>query len=1137
MRSRSSAILSVACGLALLALLLLALGGTAGRTEAAAPGSPERGRVHSPQAAASNGASSRPLVVALGTDPPTLDVNLATDTTSHMVLDQLMEALYRYRVDGSVEPAGAITHTVSSDGRVYTVTLRSDARWSDGQVITAQHYVDGIIRLLDPDLGAEYAVVMYRLEGAEEYNTGVITDSNAVGVRTVATDTLVFTLKEPAAFFPSIMAMCTTYPVRLDIINSDPNWTEGGHFVGNGAYVLTEWDHDNRLVLDKNPLYHSAAQVAIGQVIFPIIPNYDDRLAAYQNDQLDVLGGPDFDQIQSDPVLSAEFHQTPRPGVYYLDLNTQLTPTNNVSVCKALASAIDRQYIITDVVNRPWLEDVTGAIPPGIPGYQGRAVGYTFNLTQAQAYLAQAGYPGGVGLPAIELWYNSADYNELVVEAVAEQWRDNLGITVTTFYTDWDLYLDYLDGCHEDPGTCDYNAYRMGWVMDYGDANNILNDVFHPDSSFHYTGWDNARYRQLIGMTLTETDQVSRTAYFQEADRILVEEEAVVIPIHSYDRSTLVKSDVIFEYPSLGSPRYMNWRIATVLTETITSTGGTVSSPDGDIEVKFPEDAVSDTVIVTYTTFFLPPHPPSGTFAFAGNGFILEVADVSSGEEITTFFKPLTVTIEYTDGDLNGQDEDTLELMYWNGDAWVTDGITIVEQDTVDNRLVALIEHLTAFGLFGQYDVRFEIGKVYESSRVAGTLVTYTLTITNTGINTATGVIVSDTIPAYLTDVITEGGTLQPPFVWWQLDSIAPDGGTATTGFRATLPCTAGRSIVNDDYGVRWSDQGVSGTVGAPVTFTVLAPTLSPAFDQSATEVDPGETVTFTDTSTTNGTPIFARAWGLGGGVTASGPRVSHTYTQTGGFTVTLTVTGTCGFSDWTVVRDAVIVRPPTNTPPTVDGLPDQLFDHTTSLPGVIDLWSYVSDDESDLSELTCTIEGPPPTGAGVTLVSNQYVIVDPSPNWCGGTDVTIRCTDPGGLWDEDIFRVALSWSCPGPVGMPGAPVLVAPVDGRTTHSDAPTFAWHEVGGAEGYQIQVDDVDKGHPADFARPEWDETTSVTEFALPSRLSDGTYTWRVWAVKGSELGDWSEGWAFTMGAPSPAEHKLYLPVVERNSSLLR
>jgi len=221
----------------------------------------------------------------------------------------------------------------------------------------------------------------------------------------------------------------------------------------------------------------------------------------------------------------------------------------------------------------------------------------------------------------------------------------------------------------------------------------------------------------------------------------------------------------------------------------------------------------------------------------------------------------------------------------------------------------------------------------------------------------------------------------------------------------------------------------------------------------------------------------------------------------------------------------------PTNTLPDLYGLPDLLFDHSTSPPGTIDLWAYAWDAQTPVDVLTYTVEGPPPTGAGVMLDSNRYVVANPSPNWCGGTDVTVRVTDPGGLWDEDTFRVAVSWSCPGPVEMPGAPVLIAPVDGRAAHGDAPTFAWHPVGGAETYQIQVDDADNGHPADFSSPERDETTSVTEFALPSGLGGGTYTWRVRPMGDGENGDWLEGWAFTVLPQSSAERKIYLPVVVR------
>ena len=233
----------------------------------------------------------------------------------------------------------------------------------------------------------------------------------------------------------------------------------------------------------------------------------------------------------------------------------------------------------------------------------------------------------------------------------------------------------------------------------------------------------------------------------------------------------------------------------------------------------------------------------------------------------------------------------------------------------------------------------------------------------------------------------------------------------------------------------------------------------------------------------------------------------------------------------WSALGDETLCAPPT-----LAGLPDQLFTETTSQTSTIDLWDYAWDTQTPTDVLTYTIEGTPPAGAGVTLADNRTVTVDPSPNWCGGTDVTVRATDPGGLWGEDTFRVAVSWSCLGPVEMPGAPVLVAPVDGRAVHSGRPTFAWHVVGGAEAYQIQVDgEADEGHPADFSSPERDETIVGMEYIPATGLSGGTYTWRVRAINGSEIGAWSERWAFTALAPSPAGLKIYLPAVERCYSL--
>jgi len=504
----------------------------------------------------------------LTTEPPTLDIQLATDTTSHMIIRQCIEGLYEYRGDGSMQPAGATGYTVSDDGLVYTIELREDAVWSDGVPVIAQHYEDGVIRLLKPETAAEYAWLMYDIDGAEEFNTGEIDDPELVGVKAVDDYTFEVTLKAPAPYFETVLPFSTFYPVRLDLIEQYGDlWTEPGNYVSNGPYLLDYWDHEAEVGLVKNPDFWNADVVKIEKVTFPIIKETMTELALYENDELHISGLPseEVPRIVEDPVLSEELRILPRPGVYYIGVNTLREPTDDVLVRKALASAIDRKSIIENVVQRPWLTPSSCTTPPRILGYQEWGTcGYTFNPEQAQAYLAEAGYPDGEGFPILRFWFNRADYNEDVIEAVAAMWETNLGIDVELRTNEWAVYLDYLDACNatkEDLAACEFNAYRMGWVMDYGDPQNQLEVVFAPASPFQYSGWENARFDELMELAGTSFDIDEREAYYKEADKILCEDVVAIIPIHGYERNTLVKTGVTFEYPPFGQPNLAYWEL------------------------------------------------------------------------------------------------------------------------------------------------------------------------------------------------------------------------------------------------------------------------------------------------------------------------------------------------------------------------------------------------------------------------------------------------------------------------------------------------------------------------------------------------------------------------------------------------
>ncbi|MCK4451761.1 MAG: peptide ABC transporter substrate-binding protein, partial [Anaerolineae bacterium] len=342
----------------------------------------------------------------LGTEPPTLDIQLATDTTSHLIIHQCIEGLFEYRGDGSIQPMGATGFTVSDDGLVYTIKLREDAVWSDGVPVTAQHYEDGVVRLMLPETAAEYAWLMYDIEGAEEFNTGEIDDPELLGVKAVDDYTFEVTLKAPTPYFETVLPFSTFYPVRLDLVEQYGDlWTEPGNYVSNGAYLLDYWDHEAEVGLVKNPTYWNAGNVKIEKITFPIIVEKATSLALYENDETHTSGeagypSEDMPRILADPVLSKELRILPRPGVYYVGLNVLAPPTDNVLVRKALASAIDRKAIIENVLNTPWRTPLSCTTPPRILGYQEWGTcGYTFNPEQAQAYLAEAGYPDGEGFP------------------------------------------------------------------------------------------------------------------------------------------------------------------------------------------------------------------------------------------------------------------------------------------------------------------------------------------------------------------------------------------------------------------------------------------------------------------------------------------------------------------------------------------------------------------------------------------------------------------------------------------------------------------------------------------------------------------------------------------------------------------
>ena len=501
------------------------------------------------------------LVYPLSGEPTTLSPQEATDATSALVVQQLYEGLYHLRADGALAPAGASDYQVSADGKVYTITLRNEA--------TAQHFVDGVCLALDPLTGNDYYYLLTDIAavaGAKAFAVGNTADCGKVGVKAIGEHTLQIALDRPAAFFPKLLAMQVFFPARKAMTN-----TVTGGLINNGPYTVAEHQPGRRLVLRANPTYWNADAVKLKRLEFPIVPGLADQLAQYKRGDLAVAEFPAAETaaIMADPALSKELRVFVRPGVSYIGLNTQISPTKDIAFRKAIASAIDRHKLIEEVLQQRWRLPAQAVVPPDIPGSQAAdpAVGYPYNPEAARNFLAAAGYGPDRPAPPVEIWINQEGSNELIFKAIAAM-LEEVGIPTRLNLSKWSVYRSSLDACNRPnhiaaartPAECTYHLYRMGWVMDYADPSALLDMVFSPRSAFQYTGWQSKKYDDLLGQALTERDEEKRLELYRAAEVALLNEAVVIVPLQYYDRTLLIKEGVQFEYPQFGPPNLQFWQ-------------------------------------------------------------------------------------------------------------------------------------------------------------------------------------------------------------------------------------------------------------------------------------------------------------------------------------------------------------------------------------------------------------------------------------------------------------------------------------------------------------------------------------------------------------------------------------------------
>lgn len=475
--------------------------------------------------------------IRLPSDVTSFDWSKTMDLNSARVIFNIMEGLTVIDSSGKLVPAVAKSWKVTDGGKRYTFDIRHDVFWSDGVQLTAQHFVDGIIHLLDPKTGALGASRWWMIRGAKEYSTGKSKDISSIGIKAIRTFALEIELNQPSAAIPGLMAHTISLPVRLDLIAKyGDKWTDPENLVVNGPYKVIE-AKNHQLVLSANDKYYGV-KPKIKKFRFLVVADDSTALSLFDSKQIDVLYNPprmNMANLRKKP----SFRVYPHIRVTVFAFNVAKPPVDQIKVREALAMAVDRESIgkVLDLgrtsESAAVFEPLKSWIPKGIPGTDD-SIGLNFNPKLAQQKLREAGFPDGKNFPLIKLAVDTREEYRLMAERIQENWKNILNIKVEIETRDT---AGHLGNIRVDPP----HVFRFGIGTIYADPD-LFADIFINDGTLNYTRWKSAKYDELVVKGRSELKIEMRKKHYDQAQKLLVENEVVFIPVSQESLPVLVSS-------------------------------------------------------------------------------------------------------------------------------------------------------------------------------------------------------------------------------------------------------------------------------------------------------------------------------------------------------------------------------------------------------------------------------------------------------------------------------------------------------------------------------------------------------------------------------------------------------------------
>jgi oligopeptide transport system substrate-binding protein len=500
-------------------------------------------------------ARTQTLLLGNGAEPEDLDPQVVDAYSDQNILLALFEGLTAIdeRTSQAV-PAAAQSWEASADGLTWTFHLRDGLRWSNGEPLTANDFVQSWRRMLSPALAAEYADLLYPIRNAEAFNQGREPDPSVLGLAAPDARTVRIELARPTPYLPVLVALPPWYPINPRVLERfgamtkrSTAWTRPGNLVGNGPFTLGEWVPNARIVVAKNENYWNAGVVTLRQIVFFPTDSPDTEERDFRAGQLHVTSAVPVskvatyrreapDQLRVDPFLQT----------FFLRFNVQRPPFDDPRVRRALSLAIDRDAIARSVLfsGYPPAHSFT---PPDCGGYTARAR-IDLDTARARELLEEAGHAGGKGLPTFEVQVRNDEVQPAVMEAVQAMWSRELGIHATLATLEQKTWI-------QNQVTLNYSVSTAGWAGDFLDPVTFL-DLFVSGGGRNWTGWGDPAYDRLIAEAARATDPGARLEDFQAAEALLLE-RGPVAPLYFGARSYLIRPSVKGWTPALlGYHRY-----------------------------------------------------------------------------------------------------------------------------------------------------------------------------------------------------------------------------------------------------------------------------------------------------------------------------------------------------------------------------------------------------------------------------------------------------------------------------------------------------------------------------------------------------------------------------------------------------